>query len=337
VKPDPTPTTRELCQPARVLRLVLAVQIPLIPLVLLLAPAGMWLGRQAAVSLAALGATLGWLGLMCLLQPVWQAWSRAQQSVLAGVAGAGVAWLAQRVLDSLMLIEPLGALSRADVGALCCGASAALLVWFWLHEREQRQQPAQSQARLAELQARIRPHFLFNALNAVLILIRLDPDRAERVLEDLSALFRQAMAETASAVSLATEVDLAKRYIAIEQVRFGDRLRVSWDIEPATLAARVPPLVLQPLVENAVKHGVEPSTQGARIRVTAQAVNGLVRLTVNNTLSEAPSHPGSGMALANVAERLKLLHDLAAHVESGIVTDPTHGQRFFVTRLTFPL
>jgi two-component system, LytTR family, sensor histidine kinase AlgZ len=320
-----------------VLRMVLAVQIPVLALVLLSAPPGQWLARQAAVSFAALGASLGWLGLMCLLQPVWLAWSARRQQALALGSAAAMAWLAQRVLDALGLIEPLGALGRADVGALCCGALMAGAAWHWLAQRERLQQPAQSQARLAELQARIRPHFLFNALNAVLALIRVDADRAERVLEDLSALFRQAMAETAAEVTLATEIDLARRYLAIEQVRFGDRLRVSWDIEPATLSARVPPLVLQPLVENAVKHGVEPAMAGARVHISSRAAQGLVRLSVHNTLGDDPSQAGSGMALANVAERLKLLHDLAAHVESGIVTDADQGVRYFVTRLSFPL
>ncbi len=327
----------DLCQPALVLRLVLAVQVVAVVGVLLLAPPGMWLGRQAAVSFAALGACLAWLGLMCLLQPVWQPWSEMRKQALAMGWAAGCALLAQRVLDALGLIEPLGALARADLGAAACGALAAALAWRWLDVRERLQQPAQSQARLAELQARIRPHFLFNALNAALALVRVDPARAERVLEDLSALFRQAMAETATAVPLATEIDLARRYLAIEQVRFGDRLQASWDIEPAALAARVPPLVLQPLVENAVKHGVEPSAEGARLHISAKVTQGLVRLAVNNTLGDGPSQGGSGMALANVAERLKLLHDLAAHVESGIVTDAAKGTRYFVVRLTLPL
>ncbi len=327
----------DLCQPALALRLVLSLQAATLALVLMLAAPGQWLGLQAAVSLAVLGASLAWLGLLCLLQPVLLDWPPRHSTALALAWAGWCAMLAQRALDSAGLIRPLGPLALHDLGAALCGMLAAALAWSWLHMRARLARPAHTQARLAELQARIRPHFLFNALNAALALVRIDPDRAERVLEDLSALFRQAMAETGSDVALATEIDLAKRYLAIEQVRFGERLRVTWDVEDAACAARVPPLVLQPLVENAVKHGVEPSGHGARVHISARAKQGLVRVVVSNTMAEAPTQPGSGMALKNVAERLKLLHDLAAHVEGVIETDPKSGTRRFVARLTLPL
>ena len=327
----------DLCQPALALRLVLSLQAATLALVLMVAAPGQWLALQAAVSLAVLAASLAWLGLLCLLQPVLLDWRPRHGTALALAWAGCCAMLAQRALDSAGLIQPLGALSLRDLGAALCGMLAAALAWGWLHQRARLAQPAHTQARLAELQARIRPHFLFNALNAALALVRIDPDRAERVLEDLSALFRQAMAQTGSDVALAAEIELAQRYLAIEQVRFGERLRVTWDIEAAVGAARVPPLVLQPLVENAVKHGVEPSRNGARVHISARARQGLVRVVVSNTMAEVPTQPGSGMALKNVAERLKLLHDLAAHVEGVIETDPSTGTRRFVARLTLPL
>ena len=197
-------------------------------------------------------------------------------------------------------------------------------------------QPANASARLAELQSRIRPHFLFNALNTAIALVRADPERAEGVLEDLAELFRVALADVGSSVSLEDEIALARRYLAIEQIRFGQRLDVQWDIDPRSLGARVPPLVLQPLVENAVRHGIEPAQQGGRLRVHAQRLRGQVVVTVSNTLGDAPGTPGQGMALQNIRERLRLLHDMAAQCDvwrqSGAAGEPD----IFHARIVLP-
>ncbi len=175
--------------------------------------------------------------------------------------------------------------------------------------------PAQSAARLAELQSRIRPHFLFNTLNTALSLVRADPVRAERVLEDLAELFRHALDDVRETVTLAEEIDLAQRYLAIEQTRFGTRLRLSWQLDPAATAARLPPLLLQPLVENAVRHGVEPNADGGTVRIHTEVRMGMAWLTVTNSTGAAASTPGHGMALQNVRERLHLMHDVAARFE----------------------
>jgi two-component system sensor histidine kinase AlgZ len=189
------------------------------------------------------------------------------------------------------------------------------VAWAWLDQRARLWQPVDASVRLAELQSRIRPHFLFNALNTALALVRVDPARAEGVLEDLAQLFRVALADAGDSVSLDEEIDLAQRYLAIEQIRYGKRLQVSWDIDARVGRARVPPLVLQPLVENAVRHGVEPSVQGARIWVQAELKRGQAVVLVSNTLPDAPSAPGHGMALGNVRERLRLLHDVAGQCD----------------------
>jgi two-component system sensor histidine kinase AlgZ len=196
-------------------------------------------------------------------------------------------------------------------------------------------QPANASARLAELQSRIRPHFLFNALNTALALVRVDPAKAEGVLEDLAQLFRVALAEAGASVTLAEEIELARRYLDIEGVRFGARLAVSWELDAQAEAARVPPLVLQPLVENAVRHGIEPATRGGRVRVQTQRQNGLAVVTVSNTLGEVAGAPGHGMALHNIRERLRLLHDVAAQCE--VWRDSDQGQDWFHARISLPL
>jgi len=146
--------------------------------------------------------------------------------------------------------------------------------------------------------------------------VRVDPHRAEEVLEDLAEVFRVALMEGGEAVSLEQEIELARRYLAIEQIRFGERLRVRWELDPAANLARVPPLLLQPLVENAVRHGVEPNEGGGDVLVRTQVRGSEVDLTITNTVSDLASMPGHGMALRNVRERLRLMHDVAARFEA---------------------
>jgi two-component system sensor histidine kinase AlgZ len=194
--------------------------------------------------------------------------------------------------------------------------------------------PSDARARLAELQSRIRPHFLFNTLNTAVSLVRTDPARAEGVLEDLADLFRVALIDTggaSGAVTLGSELDLARRYLAIESLRFGDRLRLEWQLDPAADAARLPPLVLQPLLENAVRHGVEPAEAGGMVRVRTRVRLGRAEITIDNSVGTAASRPGHGLALANVRERLRLLHDLDAQF------DVYQGDGRYRVRLVVPI
>jgi two-component system, LytTR family, sensor histidine kinase AlgZ len=304
----------DLCQPTLVLRVVLFVQLG-VGIAGLAASTGamQWITQMAMLAFPALASTLLWLAGVCALKVVLSRaapWQRATVALGLGGVAAAAGW-------SLLL--PLG---MADARAwplltsALAGIAFASLVWAWLDQRARIAKPADASARLAELQSRIRPHFLFNALNTAVALVQIDPERAENVLEDLSQLFRVALAEVGSSVTLAEEIDLAQRYLAIEQVRFGERLAVSWEIDPATSKARVPPLVLQPLVENAVRHGIETSLAGGTVRVRAKARHGSATVVISNSLPDTPGTPGAGIALANVRERLSLLHDFGASLET---------------------
>ena len=318
-----------LCQPGLSLRLVLAVQLAVGLGVMPQAsgPADM-LMRLAGPAVAALGGSLLWIALVCALRPLLGrgsvATARANVWALGGVAGLA-GW-------SLWWLLGLGqgGLWSAPVAGLT-GLVMAAAAWGWLGLRARAAQPVQAHARLAELQSRIRPHFLFNALNTALALVQVDPGRAEAVLEDLATLFRAALAETGASVSLDEELDLAQRYLAIEKIRFAHRLDLTWDLDPQAQHARLPPLVLQPLVENAVRHGVEPSAGGGMVLVRTRVQRGLVELDVINSLPDEPSEPGVGMALANVRERLRLLHDVAGDLRTWV----DDGQ--FHARITVPL
>jgi two-component system sensor histidine kinase AlgZ len=191
--------------------------------------------------------------------------------------------------------------------------TAALLAYFRLFAKAH--SPALAEARLQALQARIRPHFLFNSLNAVLALIRRDPQRAERSLEDLADLFRTLMSDARQFVRLADEIALLERYAELEQLRLGERLRITWDLDGAPADALLPPLVLQPLLENAVYHGVEPGTGAAEIVVRIERRGDRVLARIENPYLEAEvQRAGNRMALANIRERLLLFFDAEARI-----------------------
>jgi two-component system sensor histidine kinase AlgZ len=273
-----------------------------------------WLTLVALGTSVALPAVLLWLVVACLLK-----------RILAGLR-PGVQWAAAVSLGAVSGAFGWGFLSAGGlnlfgggvpwVAPVLAGAALAAALFYWLTLRARARLPADTTARLAELQSRIRPHFLFNTLNTAITLARLDPARTEHLLEDLAELFRVALTDSGESVTLADEVALAQRYLAIEQVRFGDRLQVSWELDDDAGAARVPPLLLQPLVENAVRHGVEPSAEGGVIRIRTRVKRAHAVVSIVNTLPPQASRPGNGMALHNVRERLRLMHDVAAQFET---------------------
>ena len=177
--------------------------------------------------------------------------------------------------------------------------------------------PALTEARLQALQARIRPHFLFNSINAVLSLMRQEPRRAEQALEDLADLFRVLMADNRQLAPIAREVALAKQYLNIEELRLGDRLRIDWDIARMPADALIPPLVLQPLLENAVYHGIEPRSEPGTISIVISREADTMHLTLRNPYRpDGNHHAGNRMALANIRERLALHFDAEAGIKT---------------------
>ncbi|MDD2701424.1 MAG: histidine kinase [Sideroxydans sp.] len=189
--------------------------------------------------------------------------------------------------------------------------TVVLLTYFrW---RAMAMSPALQDARLQALQARIRPHFLFNSINAVLAIVRAEPKRAEAALEDMADLFRMAMSDVHDLVALKDEVALAQRYLALEQLRMGERLRVNWQTAQMPQQALIPPLVLQPLLENAVYHGIEPLAEGGVIDIDIHEKSGQLHLSVRNPLQRnAVQSEGNRLALSNIRERLALLFDVEA-------------------------
>jgi two-component system sensor histidine kinase AlgZ len=196
------------------------------------------------------------------------------------------------------------------------------LILTYFHLRSRALSPALTEARLQALQARIRPHFLFNSINAVLSLIRQEPKRAETALEDLADLFRVLMADNRDLSPLEREVELTRQYLSLEQLRLGDRLQVEWHTDKMPAEALIPPLVLQPLVENAVYHGVEPSVEPGVVSVHAYRSRDEVHIVLRNPYRRGGSHhAGNKMALANIRERLSLHFDAEAGLRTTVTDD----------------
>lgn len=272
-----------------------------------------WIERMAFFSAAALPGTAGWLVVACSCKRLLARLPSRLQQALAVLFGA-ISGVYGCALLALVSPDRMPWVASAASGAVLSAVLVTALVL-----RAKGRLPAEATARLAELQARIRPHFLFNSLNSAIALVREDPGKAETLLEDLSELFRHALVTTGESVTLSEEVQVARRYLAIEEVRFGDRLRVEWSIDPRAGGARVPALFLQPLVENAVKHGVEPSASGADVKVSTQRRGSVVVIKVTNTVPAGQGRPGHGVAQDNVRDRLRLLHDVQAQFRTALI------------------
>jgi len=207
-------------------------------------------------------------------------------------------------------------------------ALAAGLILYWLRLRAQARAPAVAEARLSALTARIRPHFFFNSLNAVLGILRADPRRAEAALEELAELFRALMRDNRELVPLSEEIALARKYLDIERLRLGERLQVKWEMDACPPDALAPPLLLQPLLENAVHHGIEPAAEPGEIRVHISGTRDGVMIEIDNPCPPGADAPRAGnhMALDNLRERLMLFYDLEARLDTG-VTDGRYRVR----------
>ena len=276
------------------------------------------------------------LGSMLLLWAV-QPWLHrlAYWHGVLAVNAVVVAWtLAIYYIGGELYRTPDGGASYFDVvrymllSMLVC---VILLMYFRLRARVLSH--ALHDARLQVLRARIRPHFLFNTINAVLGIVRAQPGQAETALQDMADLFRMAMSNAHDLVPLRQEIQLSKQYIALEQLRMGGRLRVDWQIRDIPDDALVPPLVLQPLLENAVYHGIEPLPQGGTISIVLRRSGRELLLTVENPCAlrdEDVPHGGNRMALQNIRERLDLLFDVEARYQV------ERGKDFYRVEITLP-
>jgi two-component system sensor histidine kinase AlgZ len=210
--------------------------------------------------------------------------------------------------------------------------TALALRYFYVTHEWRHNVELQARARVYALQARIRPHFLFNSMNTIAALTRTNPMRAEEAVQDLADLFRANLSEKRNQITIAEEIDVARTYQRIEQLRLGDRLSVVWKVDALPTGALVPGLTLQPLLENAIYHGVEPRADGGVVTVTGEMNKGMITIVVRNPVPPAnlTVREGNRLALANIRERLDLMYGERATVKSGRFDDE------YIVTLRFP-
>ncbi|MFA5171530.1 MAG: histidine kinase [Sulfuriferula sp.] len=276
------------------------------------------IGLFVSYSLVAQPSLLFTLGILCLAGKQLRRQPYPQGVVISILIALFTTAMIMNGLSNLLLDSHIAMTWRDAFNVI--GISAIILKYFNLRGRAL--SPALTEARLQALQARIRPHFLFNSLNAVLSLMRSEPRRAERALEDLADLFRVVMADNRQLSTLKREVEISRQYLELEGLRLGDRLRVVWHIDKAPSNALLPPLVLQPLLENAVYHGIEPAIEPGEVSVNiyrnANQIHIIIRNPYQNT---GDHHSGNKMALGNIKSRLMLHYDVEASLQTQVQQD----------------
>jgi len=313
--PEPDFFLPELCLPQALLMLIVLAQLLVFVLVLAepMNPGFNWV-RLALTSLFVQWIVLLSAGLLCTLRP-WLA--RLRPGMAGGLCCAlvvGLTLTGTAVIDYFQLggldtptVEVNRYLRHALIGLIM---SALLLRYFYLQSQWRRQQQAELQSRIQALQARIRPHFLFNSLNSIASLVVSDPVKAEQAVLNLSDLFRASLAQPNSLVMWRDEVELAKRYLSIEQYRLGERLQLDWRVSAIPDDLPIPQLTLQPLLENALIYGIAPRVEGGVVTVEANYEGGEFILSVSNPYEEVANRQtsnGTQQALTNIGARIAAL------------------------------
>ncbi len=297
------------------------------------------------LSLAWSSLFLIWVALMsaaalCVARPFLEDMSAARVTVISMLLLLAttallseVAWLIGQWFSASDTIFPQthGTFLLRNI-AIAAIVSVMVLRYLYVTYEWRRNVQAESRSRVQLLQARIRPHFLFNSLNTVASLTRSDPAAAEEAIEDLSDLFRANLREQRERISLKEELESARMYQRIEQLRLGDRLHVEWNLNDVPLRASVPSLTVQPLLENAIYHGIEPLPEGGTVRIEGRQDGNWVELSVSNPLPpdrDQGHRRGNKLALENVAHRIALAY------ENGSL-DVQDGPDVFRVTLRFP-
>jgi two-component system sensor histidine kinase AlgZ len=338
--PAPRPTrfvVPDLCNPPALAVAVLVGEL-LVIVLLLAGPRITWEGL-ALTSLYVQWIVLMSAGLLCWVRPWLLRMSLARGAFVALGLVMAIALVVSLVAERVVVgwptygEVPLDARRVLEQLAIALIITGMVLRYFYVQQQLREQEQSELQSRIQALQSRIRPHFLFNSMNIIASLIATDPDTAETVVEDLSELFRASLNDAGNQVPLGEELALCERYVRIEGLRLGDRLRIDWNIGEHPPGLKIPLLTLQPLLENAIYHGIQPLPEGGTIGVQLACADGFVDVRITNPLPperDRGESQGNRMAVSNIRSRLNVLYGNAAELEAE--SDGT----VYVTRLRYP-
>jgi len=330
----------DFCAPGTVFIVVLVAE--LVAIVLTLAAHGG--DGQFLISLSKTSLFILWLALlsaavMCQLRPHLERAGKMLAFVLGflvlvllSLVLAEGAWQTMVWLNQPSIIEGPHGTFMLRTFAISAIVIALFMRYLYVTSEWRRSIVLEAQARISALQALIRPHFLFNSMNTIASLTRSNPQQAEEAVEDLSDLLRATLSSPRDLSTLRQELEVAETYQRIEQLRLGERLRVRWELDELPMTARVPTLTLQPLLENAIYHGIELLPDGGEVVATGRRAGAMLEIRITNPLASdgARSDDGNQMALANIQQRF----ELAFGVNGGVDIDASKD-RFTIT-LRFP-
>jgi two-component system sensor histidine kinase AlgZ len=327
----------DLCQAQSILFLVLISELLVFVMVLFTSSilAFDWLELGLA-SLFVQWLVLTSAALLCNIRPWLMRLSMSQATVTAYLLIVALTFVfsivAEMILSGEATVPPEGwdhILRNIVIAAIMTGIAFR---YFLLTHQLRIQEQAELASRIQALQSRIRPHFLFNSMNIIASLITIDPDLAEEVVEDLSTLFRASLNEASSApVPLVDELDLCRKYVHIESLRLDDRLDVEWRIDVDDYAVKIPLLTIQPLLENAIYHGIQPLPEGGLVSIRIAEVGEMIEILIENPLAPASSHEkGNRMALDNIRNRMTAIYGPDARLST------RQTENTYTTQLIFP-
>jgi two-component system sensor histidine kinase AlgZ len=291
------------------------------------------LDRLAMTSLFIQWNALTCAALLCILRR-WLPGPRHWRAALASLAAiilvsylvSEIAWMVLNFGARQTLVTHF---SRAQFVArnvaIAALVGALSLHYCYVHYQFRRRVESESAARIQALQSRIRPHFLFNSMNTIASLTRSRPETAEQVVEDLADLFRASLADARNRVSLREELELAERYLRIEGLRLGHRMELDWQVDALPGDALIPALMVQPLLENAIYHGIEPQPDGGRVAVRGHRDGDCIEIHIENPLPPANAAAlrpdGNSLAQDNVRQRLIAHFGAKGRLNAGPVGD----------------
>jgi two-component system sensor histidine kinase AlgZ len=330
----------DFCAAGTILVVVLVAELVAIVLTLAAKPGpGLFLVELAEMSLYVLWLALLSSAVLCRMRGRVEQFGKVQTFVIGFVLLeilclllAEAAWQITANFGEVIVIEDSHGGFLLRTFAISSIVIALTMRYLYVSSEWRRSVVLEAQSRVSALQALIRPHFLFNSMNTIAALTRSDPQRAEEAVEDLADLLRANLGGPKDRATLKEEIEIAATYQRIEKARLGSRLKIHWDLGEVPLRALLPSLTLQPLIENAIYHGIELLPEGGEVKVTGQQANGRLRIEIRNPVAKAAPRrrTGNQMALSNIRQRFELAYGARASVT--VDEDDSH----FTVRLEFP-
>ena len=314
----------DFCAPGAVLIILLVAELVAILLTLVSFEPGAFLTELSKMSMFVLWLALPGTIILCQIRP----WAERQGNTRAFVicfvvlaimclVMAEITWQLTNIFGQAVIIDDTHSGFLVRTFATSTIVIALAMRYLYVSSEWRRSIVLEAQSRVSALQALIRPHFLFNSMNTIASLTRSNPQQAEEAVEDLADLMRANLNSSGERTTLKEELETAAIYQRIEKLRLGDRLKVKWDVADLPMRALIPGLTIQPLLENAIYHGIELLPDGGEVRVTGKRNNDVLDISISNPVAvdQTRKTGGNKMAMSNIRQRFELAYGHRAKVE----------------------